>query len=155
MVCQLPAPPAAKVIADCPVSGRRGKKVSTTTIKSMLAVSLTALRQVDYLFCDQADCPVVYFSADGAQTFTTAEVRERVFQKERATDDVFVCYCFQHTPSAIRAELLETGQSTVVERITAGIQAGQCGCDVRNPQGSCCLGNVSGVVKRLQHQLTP
>lgn len=121
-----------------------------TTVKAMLAVSLAAIRDVDYFFCADPACPVVYFSADGLQTFTVGDVRERVFQKEPQAEDVFVCYCFRHTPASIRQELLETGTSTVVEAITAGIRAGQCGCDVRNPQGSCCLGNVNAVVKHVR-----
>jgi hypothetical protein len=30
----------------------------------------------------------------------------------------------------------------IVDDIKAGIKAGQCACDLRNPQGTCCLGNV-------------
>src|SRR5258708_5215507 len=118
----------------------------------MLAVSLLAVRDVAYLFCREADCPVAYFSADGTQTFTTNQLRERVFQKEPESDDVFVCYCFRHTPGSIRDELIETGRSAVVEAINAGINAGQCACDLRNPQGACCLGNVGAVVKRINRE---
>ena len=38
----------------------------------------------------------------------------------------------------------------MVDDIHAGINAGQCACDLRNPQGSCCLGNVRGLIKRLE-----
>jgi hypothetical protein len=37
-----------------------------------------------------------------------------------------------------------------VDDIDTGINTGQCACDLRNPQGSCCLGNVRGLIKRLQ-----
>jgi copper chaperone CopZ len=140
---------AAHTVDVCPQCGQRGKPVDRLTIKAMLAVPLTQVRPVTYLFCRTADCPVVYFAEDGEQTFTTAEVRERVHQKEPDADDVFVCYCFRHTPKSIRAEWVTTGHSTVVDAINAGIQAGQCACEVRNPQGSCCLGNVRAVVKRV------
>jgi hypothetical protein len=80
-------------------------------------------------------------------------VRERVYQKEPDSEDVFVCYCFRHTPGSIRAELITTGESTVVEVINTGIHAGQCACDIRNPQGACCLGNVSAVVKDVKQSL--
>jgi len=33
-------------------------------------------------------------------------------------------------------------RSLIIEDIQAGITAGQCACDLRNPQGTCCLGNV-------------
>jgi hypothetical protein len=92
---------------------------------------------------------VVYFSADGASTFTTAQLRERVYQKEPETDVVPVCYCFKHTMGEIRNALPEA-QAAIIAEINAGIQADPCACDLRNPQGSCCLGNVRGLIKSLQ-----
>jgi len=115
----------------------------------MLDVSLLAGREIPYLFCRTPDCPVVYFAADGIQVFTKDQIRVPVHQKEPADDNVLVCYCFCHSPATIRADLLVTGRSTVIEEIEAGIKAGQCACDIRNPQGSCCLGNVGAVVKQL------
>jgi hypothetical protein len=43
------------------------------------------------------------------------------------------------------------GRIAIVDDINTGINAGQCACDVRNPQGSCCLGNVRGMIKRLEN----
>jgi hypothetical protein len=133
----------------CPQCGSKGKRVDSATLKTMLSVSLLEVRDTQYWFCRDADCSVVYFRADGPQIFTIEQIRERVFQKEPNADDVLVCYCFRHTPGIIRDEIQTTGSSTVVEEINAGIQAGKCACDWRNPQGSCCLGNVKEVVKRL------
>jgi len=113
----------------------------------MLALPLTEVRDMEYRFCRTPDCPTVYYSEDGQQRFREDDLRERVHQKHPHDDDVFVCYCFRHTPLSIRSEILTTGGSTVVETITAGIKAGQCACDIRNPQGSCCLGNVRAVVE--------
>lgn len=136
----------------CPTCGQKGKKVDTITLKALLDVSLLALRDVPYLFCRTAACPVVYFAADGLQTFSQAQVRAPVHQKEPNDPTVPVCYCFNHSPASICAELLATGTSTVIEEIKGGIQAGQCACEVRNPQGSCCLGNVSAVVKQIRQE---
>jgi len=102
-----------------------------------------------YLFCRSPGCPVVYFSPEDGHTFTEASLRELVHQKHPGDPGVFVCYCFRHTPGTIAAELAQTGATSVVESITAGIQAGRCACDIRNPQGSCCLGNVRAVVQSL------
>lgn len=133
----------------CPACGQKGKKVDSLTLKAMLNVSLLAVCRVSYLFCRTADCPVVYFAADGIQVFTKDQIRVPVHQKELADDNVSICYCFCYSPATIRAELLAIGRSTVIEAIEAGIKAGQCACEIRNPQGSCCLGNVSAVVKQL------
>jgi len=155
--CDLPtqvARPDDAIVLNCPVCGAKGKAVDTQTVKALLALSLNVLRPADYRFCRTADCPVVYFSTDGVQTFQEADLRERVYQKAPQDDDVFVCYCFRHTPGSIRAELQATGITTVVNRITAGIQAGQCACEIRNPQGSCCLGNVQMAVKQAERDMS-
>ena len=136
-------------ISRCPTCGQRGKAVDTATLKALLSVSLMEIRPVAYYFCRTVACPAVYFAAAGGQQFTEASLRERVHQKHPDEDDVFVCYCFRHAPATIKAELIETGRTDVTEAITAGIQAGKCACEIRNPQGSCCLGNVRAVVQRL------
>jgi hypothetical protein len=149
--CELSSEIAARPATPgvCPICGQRGKPVDGQTVKAMLAISLTRVTHEPYLFCANPDCAGVYYSADGEQTFSTAEVRERVYQKEPGAGDVFVCYCFRHTPDEIRAEIAATGRSTVVDAINAGIRAGACACDLRNPQGSCCLGNARALVKLL------
>ncbi len=146
--------PTAAQVQHCPVCGKKGKPVDMETVKAMLAVSLHKIQPDSaYRFCPQEDCPVVYFADDGEQTFTEADLRERVHQKHPNEDDVFVCYCFRHTPGSIRAELLATGQSTVVETVTQGTKVHQCACELRNPQGSCCLANVGAAVKRVRQEL--
>jgi len=50
----------------------------------------------------------------------------------------------------IRGELAATGKSTVIDRIAAEMKADFCACEIRNPQGSCCLGNVKAAVKAAQ-----
>ena len=135
---------------ECPACARQGSTVDALTLKAMLANSLTEVRAVEYRFCRTPGCPTVYYSADGEQQFLERDIREQVHNKHPDDDGVFVCYCFRHTPESIKQELAVTGRSTVVAAITAGIQAGQCACDIRNPQGSCCLGNVHAVIERAE-----
>lgn len=153
-VCDLPAQklqrPAREVNA-CPECGKSGKPVEGQTVKSLLSVSLREVREMQYLFCRTESCPVVYFSSDSEQVITVEEVREQVYQKEPEAEDVFVCYCFRHTVGELRAAPQE-GRIAIVDNINAGISAGQCACDLRNPQGSCCLGNVNRLIKRLEKQ---
>lgn len=132
----------------CPTNGKVGKAVDTLTLKAMLARSLTELRPVEYRFCPDADCPTVYYSVDGLQTFVEADLRERVYQKHPQERDIYICYCFQHTVGEIVAET--SGDAQVVIEINQAIKNGQCACDIRNPQGSCCLGNIHSVSKRAQ-----
>ena len=146
--CEMPT----IMIGTCPACGTRGKKVDLETVKAMLSVSLRGLDpSTQYHFCRNGKCSVVYFADQ--ERFTTDEVRVRVHQKHPESSDVPVCYCFDHTPGSIRAEWLAIGMSTVVADVTAGIKAGQCACEIRNPQGACCLGNVRKVVKRIQQEV--
>ncbi len=143
----------------CPACRTKGKKVDTITVKAMLNASLRDISPTgQYYFCKTPDCATVYFFADGSHSFTKDQLREPVHQKEPAAETVPVCYCFGHTPASIRAEIEATGESTVVDDVNTGIKAGQCACEVRNPQGSCCLGNVRAVMKEItqaQEMKTP
>jgi hypothetical protein len=66
----------------------------------------------------------------------------RVGAKETA-DPIPVCYCFGFTRKDIEDEIVETGRSTVADRIKTEVNAGNCACEVRNPSGKCCLGGVA------------
>ena len=41
----------------------------------------------------------VTFGTAGRQQFGEDALRERVHQKHQTADDVFVCYCFRHSPN--------------------------------------------------------
>jgi hypothetical protein len=150
--CDLPAQNFQRPVRAanvCPECGKAGKTVQGQTVKALLSASLREVRDAEYLFCRTRTCPVVYFSPEGEQTFTVEQVRERVYQKEPEADEVFVCYCFRHTVGEVRAASPEI-RAAIVDDINTGINAGQCACDLRNPQGSCCLGNVRSLAKSLE-----
>lgn len=137
----------------CPQDGTKGKPVQLITLKSLLVpVALEQLNPATaYGFCPSPDCPVVYFSEQG-QTFITADLKVSVFQKN-VNRDVSVCYCFGWSRQRIREELNQSGESNAVDMITTHIKAKRCGCEVNNPQGSCCLENVRSVVKQIVEEL--
>ena len=152
VVCDLPKQDyqrAERDVNTCPECTKIGKPVQGQTVKAMLSVSLREVQDKQYLFCRTQTCPVVYFSADGEQTFTVEQVRERVYQKEPEAQDVPVCYCFHHTVGDLRAASPQK-RTAIIEDINIGINAGQCACDLRNPQGSCCLGNVRSLIKQFE-----
>ena len=151
LVCEQPAQnlPRPPLLSNlCPTCGVRGKPVQGQTVKALLSVSLREVQDVEYLFCKSQACPVVYFSPEGGQIFGLGHLRERVYQKEPDREDVLVCYCFRHTVGEIRSASPESRRS-ILDDIKEGIHAGQCACDLRNPQGSCCLGNVRVLTDRL------
>jgi hypothetical protein len=133
----------------CPECNMIGKPIQGQTVKALLSVGLRQVQVVKYLFCRTQTCPVVYFSADGKYTFTIEQIRERVYQKEPEAEEVFICYCFRHTVGNFRTASSKL-RIAIVDDINTGINAGQCACDLRNPQGSCCLGNVRSMMKGLE-----
>ncbi len=102
-------------------------------------------------------CLIVYFNNKNHVVFREVDITVRVWQKQQ-DPDVPACYCFHHTISSIARELEEKGSTDVLARIGAEVRAGNCRCEVTNPQGSCCLGNVAKAVRmakqRIQTELT-
>lgn len=108
-------------------------------VQAQMTISLHALAASSYWFCASRDCPVVYFAAD-APAITRDQIHERVFQKE-PMGDVLVCYCFRY-PVGLLQQIDQDQCAAILAEIVAGTQHGRCACAIRNPQGSCCLGNV-------------
>jgi hypothetical protein len=144
--------PALNAVRRCPRSGSTGKAVAGQTVKALLTErALQRFTTSNYQFCADASCDVVYFSTDGAQ-FYTADVRVGVWQKLPPGDRP-VCYCFGESEASIRAEIQATGRSIAVQRIREHLAAGRCACEVRNPRGACCLGDVIAAVRRAESAL--
>lgn len=137
--------PAVEAPERCSECGRVGRKIERMTLKALLRPqALARLSAPEHRFCPSASCRVVYFGP--GEVFRLEDVLVPVFQKEPAGDRT-VCHCFAVSEGDIRREIQATGSSTTVERIAALVKSERCACEVRNPQGSCCLGNVTAVVK--------
>ena len=131
----------------CHQCGREGLPVDRTTIDALLKPeSLSQVKGGQYAFCETPSCPVVYHAADGT-AFEKHHVRVRVGLKE-TEDPVTVCYCFGVTERLIHEEIQQTGRSSASTRIRADVKAGHCRCEVENPSGRCCLGEVIRTEKR-------
>jgi hypothetical protein len=132
----------------CPVSRGKGKPVDEQTVKALLVEqALRRFTPSEHRFCQDAECEVVYFDTAGNQ-YTTADVRVPVWQKEPCGARM-VCYCFGENEADIRSEIERFGQSDAVGRVRRHIEAGRCACEIRNPRGACCLGDVTAAVKRV------
>jgi hypothetical protein len=149
--CSMPG--SGSEAALCPVSRTIGSKVDLITVKAMLTGS--ALRRLEgqaYRFCQEPDCDIVYFDREADSVFEKRDLEVRVGQKE--SDDLIpICYCFDITEADLRKGISAAGDTDIPAMITAEVRAGHCACEVKNPQGSCCLGNVSNALKRIQSQV--
>lgn len=134
----------------CPGCGHVGRKLGRITLKALLRPeALARLSAPEHRFCASASCRVVYFGI--GEVFLRQDVLVPVFQKEPAGGRT-VCYCFAVSEDDIRREIEAANRSTAVERITGLVRSGRCACELRNPQGTCCLGNVTRVAKTARSQ---
>lgn len=142
-----PKPAAAPAVMNCPVNGSRSKRVDTLTVKSLVRKLPLGMPDSQYYFCDSPDCEVVYFPLDAqGPVFRCGDLLVPVGVKQTA-GPIPICYCFGFTRQDIEDEIAKTGRSTVADRIAAEVRAGHCACEVKNPSGKCCLGNVTRVVR--------
>ncbi len=138
------------VIGICPLCREKGKHVEGQTVKANISVSLREVAEsADYYFCSTKSCPVVYFNGKEKHTFEVDQIRVPVYQKEPDNPDALMCYCFRHTVGEIKTAT-EGHRQEIIEDINAGIKAGQCACDLRNPQSTCCLGNIHSLIRELK-----
>lgn len=119
------------------------------TVKALLTnAALQRYTPGQYRFCSDADCATVYFD-QAEHIFKKSDIRTPVWQKESPGSRT-ICYCFGENESDIRREIEQTGASHAVQRVRDHIAAGRCACEVRNPRGNCCLGDVTGAVQRAR-----
>lgn len=135
---------------NCPVSGTRSKQVAALTIRSLVRRLPFEMPPAQYYFCDAPGCDVVYFPSHGhAPTFRRSDLLIRIGVKE-TEEPLPVCYCFGITRNQIQQEIRSTGKSMAAERVSAEVKAGNCACEVKNPSGKCCLGDIARAVKLAQ-----
>lgn len=112
---------------------------------------LEKARAVDYEFCTTRDCDVVYFDEAGNH-FKTEDLRVRVGIKVH-DDPIPLCYCFGFDESHLRDAMERSDKRNIVETISRLVGQGMCACDLRNPAGICCLGDVNRTLKHLTADL--
>jgi len=135
--------------ASCPACGAVGEPVKSVTLRSLLQPHLLQqVREEGYHFCASVACQIVYYSADTFQTFAREDLTVRVGVKEVSAPRP-LCYCFDHSAESIREDWVQTGKSTILESIKAEVKAGNCRCEMTNPSGGCCLGEVIKEMKAI------
>ncbi|AFZ54637.1 putative iron-sulfur cluster-binding metallochaperone [Cyanobacterium aponinum] len=129
-------------MSNCFVCQQKGKPVKIVTLQNLLKTEVLAKLNttLNYFFCGEENCPIVYFNQQG-QIFIIEELKVPVYQKDKSKN-IPVCYCFNWTRESIYQKIKETQQNDVENSIKAKMKAQLCACEIKNPQGSCCLTNV-------------
>lgn len=131
----------------CPACAAPGRPVPRKTPANLLA-DPSGLGDGPFSFCPTPHCEIVYFDLAGLESYGSKDLVVPVGIK-RTKDPIPLCYCFGFTRAMMRDELERTGRTSIPRRIRDGIAAGECACSVKNPQGSCCLGQVNAAVAAL------
>lgn len=132
----------------CPMNGQVCKPVGRVTLESLLKPEARAsLTPQPYYFCDAPDCDTVYVSALGDHLIAKDQLTVRVGIKE-TEDPIPLCYCFDFDRKAVWDDIRSKGATNIPKIITERVKAGECRCEVTNPSGTCCLGNVYRAVKQ-------
>lgn len=145
-----PAEPADTMRnAECPQSGTLSGRIRRITVEQMVKPEFVgSISDSQYYYCDDTDCPVVYFTPDGSGSFTKGDLQVAVYDKDPG-QDVNVCYCFDWTRAHITDQIKTTGSSTAFDEISEELNAGNCECELKNPKGVCCLGDINKFVKEV------
>lgn len=132
----------------CPSCGKKGKPVAVLTVKSLVRDHTRVPASVSYSFCRTADCEIVYFSDQ--TVFNKPDLKVRVGIKETA-GPIPLCYCFDYSREDVRRDIESTGSTTLLlEEIKAEVQGGFCACEVKNPSGACCLGDITRAIQEAK-----
>ncbi|MBI0582713.1 MAG: (2Fe-2S)-binding protein [Methanomassiliicoccus sp.] len=133
-------------MAACPICSREGSEVEKITVANHVRESCWPLGDEKYSICENPDCMVVYFTADGSRTLKKADVKTRVTFKEKDAPRP-LCYCQQVTEENV-LKAIENGAKTFEEvRAATGIGGGGH-CKVTNPAGRCCSRNYRPFIEK-------
>lgn len=133
----------ARSPAACPECAHSGRSVTFPTVAALTRVRLP--ERQEFHLCRQEGCSTVYWGSEGARLTVPDLTVTPGFKKPGGRG--LVCYCFLHDTAEIERELEESGATRVPERIRHEIQQRNCACEVRNPSGRCCLGDVTRAVE--------
>ena len=142
--------------APCPSCGTDAAQIATETVRNMVAPfgNQDVADDVQYRICKAQECEVVYFADELDQQFGIAGIREQPNFKLNADAEPYpLCYCFGYNKAHVRADIADTGETTINEWITERVQAEECACRYKSPLGNCCLGNVREAIDETQEEL--
>ena len=130
----------------CLTCGERGRGIRPTTLDALLKPGVPHA-DTSWRLCRTAGCPTVYFS--GVKTLEADALTVPVGLKSHHPERP-VCYCFGHSAADIQAAA-GTPQS-IFQQVSQACQRGVARCEVTNPQGVCCLGDIRAIETRQDQE---
>jgi hypothetical protein len=134
---------------NCSTCDAKGVQVPVITVKALMT-GPALKRGVPQAprFCASATCSVVYYDDVSVRRVDEDELTVSVYAKHSHELDIPVCYCFGYSLGMI--ENASAKQTTPVSDVVrAEVEAGHCACEVKNPKGACCLGDIMRIERRI------
>jgi hypothetical protein len=137
---------------ECPKCNEKAKGVLEKTLKHLLTYKAKeSLSCLDgFYYCKTPSCEVIYFR--DTEIFTQKDMSLVVGLKKDA-DPATVCYCFDWNKEEITKEIKENAISVALEDIKYKMDTQGCECEILNPSGSCCLGDVRKAIEEIKMEL--
>ena len=114
--------------------------------------ALERLADEPYFFDRNPSCDVVYFSNEAQSYFHKDELSVRVGLKQTESP-IALCYCFGHTVESARKSWPKVARPRP-RRSPQRFRQGTVSCEVKNPSGKCCLGEVYEAIQQIQKELS-
>lgn len=92
------------------------------------------LEGMEFSFCAEPTCTVVYFSVDGTAILSDAIRRPPAYKTGNGRDHL--CFCFDVSGDDV------VGDPDPSPYVRERVRKGECACNVLNPSGTCCLGTI-------------
>jgi len=123
----------------CPHCNSEGIELSAITLKAHLnkeKYQTMSSSKDDFNFCTTPKCDTVYYSNDGEETFSQADVRTKVAIKN---DDLKtpLCYCKKLLKQNV-LDMIKNKEEDIPTKISKIISEGKTFCEKANPRGTCC-----------------
>ena len=144
--------PQPKGKVECPSCHKKAKGVLGKTFAALVKEQTKARFDCfdGFYYCKTPSCKTVYFRDD--IILTQDDITVTVGLKDGA-QPATVCYCFEWSKEKIEEELKRNGKTTALEDIKAKMENQGCSCEVLNPSGGCCLGDVGKAIKEIETKL--
>lgn len=143
--CCTPQPEGKK---ECPCCHNKAKGVLEKTLNALLKnETKDSLKSLEsFFYCKTSSCDVVYFRDD--IFLYQKDLKVTVGIKE-GVKPANLCYCFGWTKEKIEDEIKHTGKTKALNDIKEKMKNIGCLCEIKNPSGSCCLGDVKKAINNL------
>ncbi len=131
---------------ECPKCSQKAKGVLGKTLKYLLRddAKIELSSYDGFSYCKTPSCKVIYFKKD--VILTQKDIKVEVGLKDGA-NPANMCYCFGWTKEKIIKDIEVNGKSLALQDIKRKMNTIGCLCEIKNPSGNCCMGDISKVVK--------